>query len=194
MSRPLARPFYGRDSRAVAPELLNKLLVHQDGRVARLVEVEAYCGGEDPASHGYRGKTARNRTMFGPPGHLYVYLSYGMHWCANAVCGVEGESSAVLLRAAAPVAGHEAMYAARGPAARRDRDLASGPGKLGQAFGMDRSTDGADLVTGGGGLTIVDDGTPPPSDPVVTTRVGISVAVDDPWRWYVRDDPNVSRR
>jgi DNA-3-methyladenine glycosylase len=194
VSKALARPFYGRDSRDVAPELLNKLLVRSDGRAARIVEVEAYCGGEDPASHGYRGETDRTRTMFGPPGHLYVYLSYGMHWCANAVCADVGESPAVLLRAAAPVAGLDAMYAARGPAARRDRDLCSGPGKLGQAFGLDRSCDGADLVTGDLGLQVMDDGTPPPTDPVVTTRVGITVAVDDPWRWYVPDNPNVSRK
>ena len=194
MSDALPRGFYARDSRVVAPELLHKVLVHDDGRAARIVEVEAYCGGEDPASHGYRGETTRTKTMFGPPGHLYVYFSYGVHWCANAVCGEVGESSAVLLRAAAPRDGLDRMYAARAPAARRERDLCSGPGKLGQAFGMDRTTDGADLVTGAGGLRIVDDGTPPPDDPVVTSRVGISVGVDDPWRWYVRGDPNVSRK
>jgi DNA-3-methyladenine glycosylase len=110
------------------------------------------------------------------------------------VCADVGESSAVLLRAAAPVTGLEAMYAARGPAARRDRDLCSGPGKLGQAFGLERSSDGADLVAGDLGLQVTDDGVPPPVDPVVTTRVGISVAVDDPWRWYVPNNPHVSRK
>src|SRR5690606_12500776 len=149
-----------RDPRAVAPELLNKLLVRWDDRadleagtdqaeeaatgvgndggglrVGRIVEVEAYCGAADPGSHAYRWMTPRNRTMFGSAGGLYGYFSYGMHWCANVVCGDDGEGVAVLLRALAPVAGVEAMRAAR-PRARRDRDLCSGPAKLCQAFGL----------------------------------------------------------
>ena len=97
--RRLPRAFYRRDPRAVAPELLGKLLV-RGPLAARVVEVEAYCGAEDPGSHAHRGITRRNATMFGPPGRLYVYFTYGMHWCANAVCGEEGEGVAVLLRAA----------------------------------------------------------------------------------------------
>jgi DNA-3-methyladenine glycosylase len=192
--RPLERDFYRRDPRAVAPELLNKLLVRWDGtgsRVARIVEVEAYCGGEDPGSHAYRGETPRNRTMFGPPGGLYVYFTYGMHWCANAVCGDDGEGVAVLLRAASPVAGLEAMFAAR-PRARRERDLCSGPAKLCQALGLDRAFDGADLVEGDRGVTICHDGTPPPTRPHQTTRIGLSAGAEHPWRWCVPGDPHVS--
>jgi len=192
----LPRSFYDRPSRVVAPALLHKVLVVGD-RAARIVEVEAYAGADDPASHAFRGRTARNATMFGPPGHLYVYFTYGMHWCANAVCGPDGSSSAVLVRAAAPLAGLEAMFAAR-PAARRERDLCSGPAKLCQALGVDRAFDGADLAgTGPVGdhrsVTILDDGTPPPRRPGRSPRIGIRVAVDVPWRWFVAGDPNVSR-
>jgi DNA-3-methyladenine glycosylase len=135
--------------------------------------------------------TPRNRTMFGPPGGLYVYFTYGMHWCANAVCGEDGEGVAVLLRALAPVAGLDAMRAVR-PRARRDRDLCSGPAKLCQALGLGRAFDGADLVTGDRGVLVCDDGTPPPTDPAQTTRIGLSAGAEHPWRWYVRGDPNVS--
>lgn len=189
---PLPRAFYGVDSRELAPRLLNKLVVRGD-RVGRIVEVEAYAGAADPASHAFRGRTARNATMFGPPGHLYVYFSYGMHFCANVVCGPEGEASAVLLRGLTPVAGVEEMRAARGPAARRDQDLCSGPGKLCQALGIDRSFDGADLVTGDRGLVVVDDGTPPPPAPTVSGRVGLSVAAEVPWRFYVAGAVGISR-
>jgi DNA-3-methyladenine glycosylase len=185
------RAFFARDSRVVAPELLNKLLV-RGGRRGRIVEVEAYAGGEDPASHGFRGPTDRTLVMFGPPGHLYVYFTYGMHFCANAVCGEEGVASAVLLRALAPVAGLEEMRAARGPTARRDRDLCSGPAKLCQALGIDRALDGTDLVDGAG-VVVLDDGTPPPAVPARSRRIGISVGVEHEWRWYVAGDPNVSR-
>jgi len=159
----------------------------------RIVEVEAYAGAEDPGSHAYRGMTRRNATMFGPPGHLYVYFTYGMHWCANAVCGDEGQGVAVLLRALAPLSGLEEMRAAR-PKARRDRDLCSGPGKLCQAFAVTREDDGADLVSGDRELMITDVGVSPPAAAVVTTRVGLSAGADLRWRWYVPADPNVSRR
>lgn len=186
----LTRAFYARDPRVVAPELLNKVLVHGE-RAGRIVEVEAYCGAEDPGSHAFRGMTKRNRTMFGPPGGLYVYFTYGMHWCANAVCGAEN-GLAVLLRALAPLEGIDGMRAAR-PAARQDRDLCSGPAKLCQALGLDGSFDGADLLTSDRGVHIVDDGTPPPADPVQGTRIGLSAGAEHPWRWYVPLDPNVSR-
>ena len=190
-ARPLPRRFYRRDSREVAPELLHKVLVH--GRLAgRIVEVEAYAGGEDPGSHAYRGRTERNATMFGPPGHLYVYFTYGMHWCANAVCGEPGEASAVLLRALAPLRGIPVMHERR-LAARRQTDLCSGPAKLCQALGLDRAFDGADLVRRDWGVAIVDDGVPPPADPGCSRRIGLSAGVEHEWRWFVAGDPNVSR-
>lgn len=191
---PLSRAFYRRDPLVVAPELLNALLVRGE-RIGRIVEVEAYRGSEDPASHAYRGPTRRNATMFGPPGRMYVYRSYGMHWCANAVCGEEGVAMAVLLRALAPVAGLEEMRAARGGPGRHwpDRDLASGPGKLCQAMGIGADHDGADLVSGDGGLVIRGDGRTPPAQPGVGRRVGLVAAADYPWRWWVPGDPNVSR-
>ena len=185
------REFYRRDSRAVAPDLLNKLLVHGE-RVARIVEVEAYVGAIDPGSHAYRGRTARNATMFGPPGGLYVYFTYGMHWCANAVCGRDGEGVAVLLRAAEPVQGVEEMRALR-PAARRDRDLLSGPARLCQAFGVDGTDDGADLVRADRGITIVDDGTSPPDVPAISKRIGLSAGADLPWRWCTPGSLHLSK-
>jgi DNA-3-methyladenine glycosylase len=194
--KPLPRRFYRRDPREVAPELLNKLLVRGE-RVGRIVEVEAYVGSIDAGSHAYRGPTARNATMFGPPGHMYVYFTYGMHWCANVVCGEVGVGHAVLLRALAPVAGVESMRALRGPAVRRDRDLCNGPAKLCQAFGIDRSLDGADLVTGRpGGVVLGDDGTPPPDGPALgqSARIGLAHGKghEHPWRWFVEGDPHVS--
>ncbi len=194
--RPLDADFYRRDPLEVAPDLLGKRFVHHhpDGdRSGRIVEVEAYLGARDPAAHTYRGRTERNATMFGPGGLLYVYFSYGVHWCANVVCGEPDDGVAVLLRALEPVEGLDAMYRDRGPAARRHRDLCSGPGKLTQALGLSGEHDGADLVVGRP-VTIVDDDTPPPSSVVQTTRVGISVAAEEPWRFYVAGNPNLSRR
>ena len=189
----LDRDFYARNALEVAPELLNKVLVAPDGRSGRIVEVEAYRGADDPGSHGHRGRTKRNATMFGPPGHLYVYFTYGMHWCANVVAETDGVAAAVLLRALTPVEGLEAMYAGRGPAARRDRDLCSGPAKLTQALGIDGTLDGADLVRGDHGVTIVNDGQPPPLTPAVTTRIGLTTGADLPWRFCVAGAADVSR-
>jgi DNA-3-methyladenine glycosylase len=189
--RRLGRAFYRRDPRVVAPELLGKVLLH-GGAAARIVEVEAYCGAEDPGSHAFRGPTKRNATMFGPPGRLYVYFTYGMHWCANAVCGDPGEGVAVLLRAAVPLDGLEEMRARR-PAARRDLDLCRGPARLCQALALDGAYDGADLVTASLGVTIVDDGTPPPDQPASGTRIGLSAGADLSWRWWVAGEPHCSR-
>ncbi len=187
----LPRDFYARDPRVVARELLNKVIV-AGGASARIVEVEAYLGALDPGSHAFRGPTPRNATMFGPPGGLYVYFTYGMHWCANAVCG-DHDGVAVLLRAAAPLTGLDVMRARRGPTARTDRDLCSGPAKLCQALGLDKAHDGADLVTADRAVTIMDDGTPPPKHPINTKRIGLTAGADSMWRWYVKEDKNVSR-
>jgi DNA-3-methyladenine glycosylase len=196
LSPTLPRSFYDRDAQTVALELLNKVLVTGRGReriAALLVEVEAYCGADDPGSHAFRGPTSRNATMFGSPGHLYVYFTYGMHWCANAVCGPGKTPHAVLLRAGAPLEGLDVMRARR-LAARRDRELCSGPARLAQAFGIDRALDGADLVRGP--VRIVDDGTPPPRRAGVSTRIGLSIGrgEDLAWRFTVTGDPNLSRR
>ena len=195
MARRLTRAFFDRAPEDLAPDLLNKLLVStRDGErlVARIVEVEAYCGSTDLASHAFRGKTARNATMFGPPGHLYVYFTYGMHHCANVVAGSPlDDAGAVLLRAAAPIEGLELMRTRR-PAARRDRDLLAGPARLASAFGLGRDDDGLDLMRGPLGL--YDDGTPLPGRPGRSTRIGLAAGKGDRarLRWFVRNDPNVS--
>jgi DNA-3-methyladenine glycosylase len=192
----LGRDFYELPSPELAPRLLNKLLVKADGRVGRIIEVEAYGGVHDPASHAYRGLTPRNRAMFGPPGHMYVYFSYGVHWCANVVTGAPDTGEAVLLRALDPVDGLDLMRAARWRNQRRqvDLDLCRGPGRLCQAMGIDRSLDGADLVGEDAALWLEDDGTSPPVRPVVTPRIGISVATDVCWRFAVPSHPGVSGR
>jgi DNA-3-methyladenine glycosylase len=189
--RRLPRRFFRRDPVELAPLLLNKVLVA--GRCAvRVVEVEAYRGADDPGSHAFRGPTPRNQTMFGPAGHLYVYFTYGMHYCMNIVASEVGEGNAVLLRAGEPLDGIEHMRAARGPRV-RDRDLCRGPGRLCQALGIDRAHDGADLLTGDRGIRLADDGTPPPDPPLITTRIGLSIATELPWRFLVPKSPWVSR-
>lgn len=193
MSAPtrVPRRFLDRDALEVAPQLLNKILAVGD-RSIRIVEVEAYRGAEDPASHAHRGPTPRTEIMFGPPGHLYVYLSYGIHWCTNIVCGPDGVAGAVLLRAGIPLTGIEDQRNAR-PAARRDVDLANGPGKLTQALGIDDRHRDLDLCGPASPVLLLDDGTPPPTAPDAGPRVGISTAVDLPWRFSVPGDPHRSR-
>jgi DNA-3-methyladenine glycosylase len=137
--------------------------------------------------------TARTATMFGEAGHLYVYFSYGMHWGSNAVCGEIGQGWGVLLRALEPVAGLTLIQEAR-PAIKRARDLASGPGRLSQAMGITKALDGADLVRNDRGIRIVSDGMAPPQDPVVGPRIGISKAIEFPWRWHVPAHVHVSGR
>lgn len=190
-SKRLPRAFYAGDPLETAPLLLNKIL-QAGSRSLRIVEVEAYCGTDDPASHAFRGPTPRTEVMFGPPGRLYVYLSYGIHWCTNIVCGPDGVAGAVLLRAGAPLTGLEEQRAAR-PVARRDLDLANGPGKLTAALGIDERHRGLDLCAPDSPVILVDDGVAPPAEPVTGPRVGISVATDRPWRFSVPGDPHRSR-
>ncbi len=175
----------------VAPRLLNALLVVGE-RVARIVEVEAYGGGDDPASHCHRGPTARNASMFGAAGHLYVYRSYGIHWCANVVTGVVGEGSGVLLRAAEIVDGVDAVRADR-PGVVRSDDLANGPGKLCSALGITGDDDGTDLTVPGARLRLERDALAAPEEPVATTRVGITRAIELPWRFLVPGSTAVSK-
>jgi DNA-3-methyladenine glycosylase len=195
--RVVGRRFYNRDSVSLAPLLLNKVLARRDDRndvivSGRIVEVEAYMGSDDAASHAFKGPTKRNLVMFGPPGFMYVYFTYGMHWCANLVCAPEGVGQAVLLRALAPVAGIDLMRAARGPKL-KDRDLLSGPARLCQGLGITGDSDGADLVKGDRGLVLLDDGVAPPRKTGISGRVGITKATDRQWRFFVDGDPNVSK-
>ncbi len=186
-----------RPGLVVAPRLLGALLTHSspEGSVTvRLTEVEAYDGGDDPGSHAFRGRTPRNAVMFGPHGVLYVYFSYGMHWCANVVCGPEGRASAVLLRAGEVVAGLD-LARARRPSARSDRDLARGPARLTSALGIDGSHDGASLA--GPSLQLRPRGRSHPRTSISAgPRVGVSGAGGDgtafPWRFWLTGDPSVS--
>jgi DNA-3-methyladenine glycosylase len=170
------------------------VLVHDDpaaGRLAgRIVETEAYAGSDDPASHAYRGETPRNRVMFGPPGHAYVYFTYGMHHCFNVVCGPPGRARAVLVRALAPLVGLDAMARRRG--VDEPRRLARGPGALTQALGLDRSHDGCDLTRGP--LWIADLPADRGGHPVARgPRVGIRLAAERPWRYWLAGCDSVSR-
>lgn len=175
----------------MAPDLLNKLLVC-GARAGRIVEVEAYGGADDPASHAFRGPGGRNATMFGPPGRLYVYRSYGVHWCANLVCGEDGEGAAVLVRALAPLTGLAAMRVAR-PTATRDRDLCRGPGRLCAALGIEGHHDGVDVADSGGAVVVAHDGVPPPAPAGRGPRIGITAGAGTPWRFWVPGEPHLSR-
>ncbi len=167
-----------------APRLLGAHLTHA-GVTVRITEVEAYAGADDPGSHAHRGRTPRTATMFGPAGHLYVYFTYGMHHCANLVCGPEGEASAVLLRAGEVVAGLDVARERR-PGV-RDSDLARGPARLCRTLALDRSQDGLDVRDA---VRLPDRPVP---HPATGPRVGLRLAADRPWRFWVPDDPTVSR-
>jgi DNA-3-methyladenine glycosylase len=198
--QPLTQAFFARDPRRVARELLGKVLVRRNGRrhlAARIVEVEAYLGEDDPAAHSAAGRTARNAVLFGPPGHAYVYFIYGNHYCLNVSCEPEGQAGGVLFRALEPLCGIEDMAEARGVTLHGPRDLiklTSGPGRLSEAFDITRERDnGCDLTSPRSSLWIGDDNFR--TENVVTTpRIGITKAAEHPLRYLLSGNPFVSGR
>ncbi|MGH3235038.1 MAG: DNA-3-methyladenine glycosylase [Streptosporangiaceae bacterium] len=196
---PISRDFFARHAVEVAPDLLGRVLEHETaaGLVAvELTEVEAYAGQSDPASHAYRGKTQRNAVMFGPPGHAYVYFTYGMHFCVNLVCLGEGGASAVLLRAGAIIAGEDLARARRTGRQGRlaPRDLARGPARLCVALGIDRELDGADVCAADSPLRVRAGASSLPRSGIILSgpRVGVSSAAEVPWRFWFEGEPTVS--
>jgi DNA-3-methyladenine glycosylase len=189
---PLSRRFYARPSPIVARDLLGRLLVRRLPEavlIGRIVEAEAYQE-DDPASHSYRGRTRRTEVMFGPPGHLYVYFTYGMHHCMNVVTGRDGEGSAVLLRAVEPLEGLDLMAERRGVT--EPRLLCAGPGRLTQALAIMRDHNGIDLVAGD--QLLVTAGRPLPDRRLgVGPRVGVGVGLDRMWRFVDRESAYLSR-
>ena len=186
--------FYDRETERVARDLLGAILECEtaDGLAAgRIVETEAYLGADDPACHAVVGRTQRTWHLFGPAGTAYVYFIYGAHWCFNAVTREEGHGSAVLVRAIEPTAGLSLMRARR-PAARRDRDLTNGPGKLCRALGIDGSHDGVALAAGA--PLRIRRGTAVPDAAVrVSPRIGITRGAEAPLRWFEQGSEFVSR-
>ncbi|MCP2250716.1 DNA-3-methyladenine glycosylase [Lentzea aerocolonigenes] len=171
-----------------AAQLLLGSFLEADGVRVRIVEVEAYRGGDDPASHCYRGKTPRNEVMFGPAGHLYVYFVYGMHFCANVVSLTDGVPGAVLLRAGEVVSGEDIAFSRR-PASRSAAELAKGPARLCKVLGLDRTQNGVDLTSADSPVRLY---AGEPAEQVFSgPRVGVAVAMDVPWRFWV-DSPAVS--
>lgn len=185
----LPRAFYERPVLEVARDLLGAVIVR--GEVAvRLSEVEAYAGGRDPASHAFRGKTARNAVMFGPAGHVYVYFTYGMHFCMNLVAGSDGHASAVLLRAGEVVAGDETV-AERRPGVSH-RDLARGPARLTLTVAVDRALNGVDVTSARSPLYVRRGFHVADNAVRWGPRVGVSAAQEVPWRCWIDADPSVS--
>lgn len=193
---PLTRDFFDRSVLEVAPDLLGRTLVRRsdEGTIeVRLTEVEAYAGEVDPGSHAFRGRTARNSVMFGPPGHTYVYFTYGMWHCLNLVCGPEGRASGVLLRAGEINVG-AGLARVRRVSARNDKELAKGPARLATALDVDRTLNGSDLFAGLTPALSVLHGTPPPRDQVRSgPRTGVGGdGAHQPWRFWIENDPTVS--
>lgn len=189
--------FYSRDPTSVAPDLIGKQLVREysGNRTLRgiIVEVEAYRGSDDPASHAFRGLTKRNRIMFGRAGLAYVYFTYGFHHCLNVVTGNEGEASAVLIRALEPTEGIEFLKHNRNNPV-KEIDLTNGPGKICQAFGIDRRQNGIDLTSSKSELRIESGKTRPVRSVLTSSRVGIRVGVDKNWRYYDPSSPFISSK
>ena len=191
----MAREVLAVDVLDAAHALLGATVVSESpaGLVAlRLVEVEAYRGADDPASHSYRGRTARNAVMFGPAGHLYVYFVYGLHYCANVVCLADGVPGAVLLRAGEVIAGHD-LASARRPAARRPSALASGPARLTEVLGIGRQHNGVDLTDPRSPVRLLAGERLAPDRIDSGPRVGVAAAMDVPWRFWVSGSPAVSQ-
>jgi DNA-3-methyladenine glycosylase len=186
---PLPRSFYDHSAEEVAQALLGKILVH-GATSGRIVETEAYLGPKDRAAHSWNGVTPRTRVLFGPPGHAYVYLIYGMYECLNIVAEPEESPGCVLIRAVEPLTGLSKMRARR-PTARRDQDLANGPGKLTLALGINRTLNGADVTRGP--LTVHPPDQETPFEIGVSPRIGIKHCVDWPLRFFVKGSPFVSR-
>jgi len=187
---PLERTFYRRPAPQVARDLLGKIL-ELDGASGRIVETEAYLGEDDGAAHSARGVTPRTRVIFGPPGHAYVYFIYGMYDCLNIVCEPEGMAGCVLIRALEPLSGIDQMRTRR-PAAKRDQDLASGPGKLTRALGIKITHNGADVTKGP--ITIHRPERAEKFEIATSTRIGITKSADLPLRFFIKDNPCVSQR
>jgi DNA-3-methyladenine glycosylase len=193
-TRNLPRAFYQRDTVTVAKDLLGKVLLHQIDETllaGRIVETEAYLGQGDAAAHSAKGPTNRNRVVFGPPGHAYVYFIYGMYECLNLVAEPNGTAGCVLIRAIEPLTGLDDMRARR-PKAKRDRDLASGPGKLTLALGVTRALNGADVTRGP--LAVREFRNSDPLEIAASPRIGISASAHLPLRFYIADNEYVSRR
>jgi DNA-3-methyladenine glycosylase len=191
---PVDRGRLARPARLLAPQLIGAVIVSERSaeRVAvRLTEVEAYEGVDDPASHAFRGSTARTAVMFGPPGYLYCYFTYGMHWCANIVCGNVGVAAAVLLRAGEVIDGLDVARERR-PAARRDVDLARGPARLATCLGLGRDTNGLDLLSEGSEVRLESMPARRRSGLSAGPRVGITAATERAWRFWLTGDPTVS--
>jgi DNA-3-methyladenine glycosylase len=185
------RSFFAQDSQVVAPLLLGAIL--EVGELSgRIVETEAYGGSDDAASHAFRGETPRNSVMFGPPGHLYVYFTYGMHYCANVVTGAAGDGQAVLIRAIEPLSGLETMRARR-VKANKDRDLTNGPAKLCVAFGINAEHNGCDLMDRTSSI-VLGRSRKPLGDAEISTgpRIGITKEVERPWRFWLTGNSYVS--
>lgn len=197
-SKKLQRKFYTRDVTVVASQLLGKILIKVERNkilAGKIVEVEAYDGDVDEASHSFKGKTRRNEVMFREGGHFYVYFTYGVHYCCNVVTGKEGHGAAVLIRAIEPLTGIETMAYRRFGKRKIDqeqlRNLTNGPGKICQAFAFDRTHSGLDLT--GDKVYIIDAPLIKKSEIGISKRIGISKSTELPWRFFIKESKFLSR-